>query len=311
MPTLDSLMVRSRKPDMASFLADELYRLGYRSDKPQALLAFAKEGRGGKEEERAVTDAVADYQRTWKADLDALAGRSIMVDGDPGPITLQHLLTRTCPVPDRQYASDGTLIPMDAKWPDGCVADVGFYLDWSTFNASAMGCSREEFLLGFEQGLAEIKRYAKLGFRVTEDRAAARMYVRFERLGGSTLAWSHLANNDCGDKEQRYTTGYWTNAKRRFLVPLHECLHAAGCPHTPGNYVMNPSIIESLDGMTERDVQNLMSQGYAKADPKPEPPPEDPADPTPRGFACRVTKKDGTVILAPEIAELSFKLKAT
>jgi hypothetical protein len=312
MPTLDELMVRSRKSDLASFLADELYRLGYRSDKPQALRAFAEEGRGGKEEERAVEEAVADYQRTWKIDLDDLAkrtyGRAMVVDGDPGPITLQHIFNRTCGTPDRQFAADGTEIAF-AKWPDSCLMDVGFWLDEARYGSG--GLPFADFKAAFAKALAHITSFAKLGFKLTDDRDAARMYVGFESLGGGTLAWSHLANNSCGDKQQRYDRPSSWNSHYAFLVATHECLHAAGCPHTPGNYVMNPSIVASLPGMTDRDVQNLLSQGYAKADPQPDPDPDpDPDDPTPRGWAARVLTTDGREIKANEIAELSFKLKA-
>lgn len=320
MPTLDELMQRSRKPDIGAFLADELYRLGYRSDQPQALRAFADAGRGGKEEEHAVADAVADYQRTWKVDLDDLAlrtyGRELSVDGDPGQVTLQHLFNRTCGVPDRFYAEDGTLKKAEANWPTSCRMDVGFWLDASRYAtyASSMGLTFEQFKAVFRRALDHIKSFAKLGFHVSEDREAARMYVGFERLGGSTLAWSHLANNSCGDKEQRYTVRSWAE-DYLFLVIVHECLHAAGCPHTPGPYVMNPSIVPSLKGMTPRDVENLLSKGYEKADPKPpEDPddpdqPDDPGDPAawPVGWRVDGEMQDGRIVTANDFKRIEVR----
>lgn len=314
MSRLDELMRRSAKRDLREYLAEELYRLGYRSDEPRALAARA-DGATGAEESRSLSEAIADYQRTWKDDLDRLAlrtyGRELSVDGDAGQVTLRHLFDRTCGVPDRLYADEGTLVTMEARWPDACLTDVGFYLDQAKFAsyADSMGLTFEQFRSVFARALEHIRSFAEIGFHVAEDRAAARMYVGFERLGGSTLAWSHLANDSCGDKEQRYTVRNWKE-DYLFLVAVHECLHAAGCPHTPGPYVMNPSIVPTLTGMTPRDVENLLARGYRRAEPKPDPPADPPSDPDEpgRGYRARVTLRNGQTLAADSIARIRLDL---
>lgn len=310
MSPLEQSMLRSTKRDLRKFLAEELFRLGYRGQEPAALAAIA-DGAAGADESRALAEATADYQRTWKPDLDELArrtyGRDLSVDGEAGQVTLRHVLDRTCGVPDRLYASDGTLLSADARWPDACLQDIGFYLDaarYATYAAS-MGLTFEQFAAIFRRALEHIRNFAEIGFHVAEDRSSARMYVGFERLGGSTLAWSHLANDSCGDKEQRYTIRDW-NEDYLFLVAVHECLHAAGCPHTPGPYVMNPSIIPTLAGMTPRDVENLLSRGYQRIEPKPDPP-SDPDEPG-RGYRARVTLRNGQTLNADAIARIRLDL---
>ena len=312
MSKLDELMRRSAKRDLREFLADELFRLGYRSDRPGALAAMA-EGATGAEETRSLADALADYQRTWKVDLDDLArrtyGRELSVDGEVGPVTLQHLLGRTCGVPDRQYAADGTLVPEAARWPDACLNDVGFFLDLAQYApyASSMGLPFERFGAVFRRALDHIRSFAEIGFHVVSDRDSARMHVGFGPLGGSVLAWSHLANDSCGDKQQRYTVRQW-NEDYLFLVAVHECLHAAGCPHTPGPYVMNPSIVPTLAGMTPRDVENLLSQGYKRAAPRPLPPKDPKPDEPGSGVRARVTLRNGQRFEADAIAGIRLEL---
>jgi hypothetical protein len=53
--------------------------------------------------------------------------------------------------------------------------------------------------------------------------AAAKCYVSWQGLGGSTLAWSHLADNSCSDdKKQRYDIRRWSKHQFYQTVSLEE-----------------------------------------------------------------------------------------
>lgn len=312
MTILDNLLTRSEKRDLGSFLADELYRLGYRSDKPEALKAFADEGRGGAEEEHAVEDAVADYQRTWKEDLDFLAGRAVDADGDPGPVTLQHLLNRTCPVPDRLFAADGT--PMEARWPDSCKDDLTWHVDYSNFSESTFGLSRAAVEAEFAEAFADMMALFNVTTRPVGSRSEAKFQESFARLGGSTLGVHYLANNTCSPKPGQYNVMNWRSGIDYLgQVIRHEITHGLGLGHVPGQNLMNPSIVwplgSNVRGWTERDINAVLGLGYKRrTEPLPDPKPDDPD--TGRGFACRVLTTSGQIIKGNEIAELSFKIKA-
>ena len=99
--------------------------------------------------------------------------------------------------------------------------------------------------------------------------------VDIGNLSGNTLAWSHLANNRCStDFQQRYDIRRWPSPQYFYLVVLHECGHLLGLPHTSGHYIMNPSIISSLTGLTEADKRRGRELGYGA--PSPADPPTGP-----------------------------------
>ena len=65
----------------------------------------------------------------------------------------------------------------------------------------------------------------------------------------------------------------------------------------------------AMAGMTPRDVENLLSRGYKRVDPKPDPP-EDPTDPDQPGkaFRAKVTLRNGQTLAADAIARIRFDL---
>lgn len=157
------------------------------------------------------------------------------------------------------------LLRLPASIPRRCRTPYGVFINWDTFRPQVAGLSREEVEEQFERAFAAWREVIDLRFefaRFTD----AKVNVEFESLSGSTLAWSHLANNDCADdKQQRYDHRRWSSRHQLWLTICHEFGHLLGLPHRNGPYLMNPQILTDLEGITARDVADALSLGYSRA----------------------------------------------
>jgi hypothetical protein len=276
-------------------------------------LAAAAKGDDGSDATNALRLAIERYQRFYADDIDPIArklhGRKLLADGLLGPATIQHLMNRRCDTPD--FASDGTIIE-EANWPGSCRHSIKIWFDWSTWNESQQGFSVATAKAEYAKALREWNLVCDLTLELVEDRSEARVVVRCEPLAGSTLAWSHLANNDCGGKEQRFDIRRWT-LHVFFLTVLHEVGHLIGLPHTAGNFVMNPSIIESLPGLTASDKSRAIALGYgpSKLDPDEPEDPDDPDVPPGEGGIVKISGllKNGTAFVSADVKAIEATIR--
>ena len=253
---------------------------------------------------KKVKDALAKYQETWAPDMveDSKKhhGRPIVPNGELGPVTLGHMQGRSCGCPD--FAEDGLEIA-EANWPSSCRHDIKIRLDLRRYSSSRMGLSSETFRQQYVRALNDWNKEVDLKLSLVPRADQARVYVTLDALSGSTLAWSHLANNSCGRKEQRYDIRRWS-AHMLYLTVLHEVGHLIGLPHRTGNFIMNPSIITSLRGLTTTDIQRARNLGYGAPD-RPDPDP----DPTGPNLSMEIVTKDGERLSVTDLESLSLAIK--
>jgi hypothetical protein len=205
-----------------------------------------------------------------------------------------HIHSRHCMVPDN-------LGMEEANWPTTCRQDLGLYWDWAGFRASTVGFSEQEAKDIVDEALNHWN--SKVGLRLyrSTDFPSAVCSVKWVGLGGSTLAWSNFPDNSCeDDKRQRYDANRRWSKHQLYQTIIHECGHLVGLPHRRGNFVMNPTIITSLNGLTDRDVRDAMALGYG--DPFDLPP----TPTTPTGYTGSITLTDGSLIPASRIREINL-----
>jgi len=175
------------------------------------------------------------------------------------------------------------LAQQPARFPDACKAKITIYInraDWP--GDGQMGMRFDAWQAVYAEACREWNDAAGLRFRLVPSSRAAIAEVDFDELGGQTLAWSHLADGSCAsNKRQRYDHRQW-NAHLLRLTALHELGHLIGLQHKNGPYVMNPTILTGLNGLTSEDIRRARGLGYGNPEtpdpPSPEPPP-DPEDP--------------------------------
>lgn len=228
--------------------------------------------------------SVSQYQRHNARALNVLSqlanGRDALIDGVYGPCMIEDVAGRNCDCPD----FNGHHVIADARWPPGCT-DIPIYLDLENLPTD-MRLTRQEIVKTFTWAADTWNRAADLTLYLTNDRTKAACLVRFEPQTGSTLAWSSLANNTCSqDKQQRYDIRAWSLQTFRQTV-LHELGHLIGLNHMRGDYVMNPTILTQIYGLTPTDKLRAVNLGYGAPlepptpkptppIPTPEPPPKD------------------------------------
>ena len=210
-----------------------------------------------------------------------------------------HISRRHCMVPDI-YALE------EANWPPSCRDDLGMYVDWSRFSSSTTGLTQQKAATLFADALDSWNDEIKVKLYLSPNRDEARCYVGWSNLGGSVLAWSHLANNTCvRDKEQRYDLRRWGD-HLFWITVLHEVGHLIGLSHRNGPYVMNPTIRTDLDGLTSRDIQDAVNLGYERGTLTPTPNPNPNPNPTPGGLTGVIILPDGTSVDARLVKRLQI-----
>lgn len=140
-----------------------------------------------------------------------------------------------------------------------CRSNYRIWVNADDWPGSAMGLSWEAFASIFDRACADWNKVCGIRLVRTTDVTFAKCRVDFGGLRGSTLAWSSLANGTCAaDKRQRYDIRQW-NDHLLYLTILHELGHLIGLGHRSGHWVMNPSIITSLDGLVLKDIQRAVA----------------------------------------------------
>lgn len=174
-----------------------------------------------------------------------------------------------------------------AKWP-GDNPDLPWYYDLSGYRGPL---PKDEIIASFEQAWAYWAEAVDIRPRVVSSRSEAKVWGTFARIDGGSgvLAWSMLANNDDGPKEQRYDSGEsWvkvnpdrpTGGIDLVRVACHEIGHVLGLDHDSANAdaLLRPSYSPAIPRPTERDYQRLVGLGYKRRTapvppPTPDPPP--------------------------------------
>ncbi len=171
-----------------------------------------------------------------------------------------------------------------ANIPSPCRTSYGIYLDPSGWpGSSKMGVDRDTFFDRFQWGCDLWNDALDLKLYLSTNIKSAKCYATFAHLGGSTLAWSSLANNSCADdKQQRYDIRRW-DPHTLGLTAGHEHGHLIGLHHNNGDFLMNPVILSGLDGLTANDIRRAVALGYERqvSPPQPPEPPSPPNEPDP------------------------------
>lgn len=185
----------------------------------------------------------------------------------------------------------------EARFPDACKTEILCIVDKDSPSRGwpgdgVMGLRYEQFFAQFHRACETWNTHVGLRLAVTDDRSLfprAICKVVFWDFGGSVLADSHLADGTCADdKRQRYDHRQWSE-HLLYLTILHELGHLIGLQHKTGPYIMNPTILTGLDGLTDDDIRRARGLGYGdplgnvpSPPPTPTPPaPQPPAPPSP------------------------------
>jgi len=231
------------------------------------------------------------YAAHWADDVDyILKGWGHGSLADVREAAAHHLSNRCCNAPD--IAGAGGIL--ESRWPKKCSDELLIFVAWSRWDSDDMSMGIKYAREQFQRAMDDWMRVVDLTWSMTSNEREAHCKVGFAQQKGSTLAWSHLANGSCSlNARQEYDLRRWT-PHYFYLVVLHELGHLLGLPHLPGRHVLNPSIISSLEGLTDRDIAEGQRL-YGKAKRKPDP--VDPRKPTPHQVEI-----PGTVVWVDNVA---------
>ena len=209
--------------------------------------------------------AIRSYQDFMRHNLDQLTlqehGRLAIADGDIGPATEKLFDMPRCGFPDFEVPGAVMAAKQEANWPRACRGSIKFGLAFE----KAPGMTADDTLKAFI-GAVNNWNYAltDLNGTVQRGRSGANIWAGLGRLGGSTLAWSYLAQNSCQTVlEQRYDNDRSWALNFLSTVASHEIGHAYGLPHNrDGSALMYPSIHSK--SLARRGYPNNTDLGQAK-----------------------------------------------
>lgn len=223
--------------------------------------------------------------------------------GEFGSEVRAHIESRHCLVPDHANRQE-------AIFPTSC-RRIGHYIAWNSWpGADEMGLTKDEFLQGLRLGWKYHNEAIDVYHYYEPDHTKARVRIRFERLSGSTVAWSYLADGKCGwNYEQRYDIRDWRTFDRnnpiRGLgqVVCHEDGHLVGLGHDSSSCscVMSPWINLAITGWTQRDLDRLYRAGYKQGPLEDDDSDNDDEEPRQR-LSFEITKPDGSQMIIEGIA---------
>ena len=220
------------------------------------------------------TERVKDAIASWQS------FRPLTVDGDFGERS--HLasveeLPNRCGCPDILQARRGGI----AEWPEACQLAVTAACDLGTLRTDFDDDGSVRIEHAWQEALSRWNAVCGVKLLYAEMDEYPRISATVGKMGSGTLAWSYLADGDCGSRlRQEYNRAITWNWHKAVNVMAHELGHALGLPHTnkPGN-LMLPFYSPSHDGLGEWDIDQVNAKRYGPPAKPPEPDPDPPINP--------------------------------
>ena len=204
----------------------------------------------------AVQEALLSYQTFFADTLDPLTqqihGRGVFLDGIIGPATEKLMEMPRCGVPE--FANKE-----EANWPTTCRNEITVSYEFDSINAILAAAAWPQALKAW------VDRCELMFDLLPAFSNSSRIWATDGPLSGSTLAWSYLAQNDCGARlEQRYNTSVNWGLSLLSSTIIHEVGHALGLDHiNDRNAIMYPSITDVTEPQ-EPDIAAMERLGYKR-----------------------------------------------